>query len=215
MDTQIVLLIITLSYVIGSFPTAYLAGRANGINIFDVGSGNMGTTNVLRALGLGWGAVVFAVDIAKGILAVWLARQLAPETSQASASAISAVAVVTGHNWSFIASLISGSIRGGKGAATAGGTWLIIMPAFVLAIPLVIMALVVLTTRYMSLGVLITTITCGVILTALVATHQMDEAYLLYYLVGVMVFYRHRDNIKRLLAGNERRVGERAEISSK
>ncbi|MCL4877799.1 MAG: glycerol-3-phosphate acyltransferase [Anaerolineae bacterium] len=212
MDTQTVLLIITLSYVIGSFPTAYIVGRLNGFNIFNVGSGNMGTTNVLRALGLGWGAVVFLVDISKGILAVWLARQIAPGNSQASASAISAVAVVTGHNWSFIASLISGSIRGGKGAATAGGTWLIIMPAFVMAIPLVIMALIIATTRYMSLGVLVSTFVGGLILLGLVLTHQMDPAYLLYALVGLMVFYRHRDNIKRLLAGNERRLGERAEV---
>lgn len=212
MDTQTVLLIITLSYVIGSFPTAYIVGRLNGFNIFNVGSGNMGTTNVLRALGLGWGALVFLVDISKGILAVWLARQIAPGNSQASASAISAVSVVTGHNWSFIASLISGSIRGGKGAATAGGTWLIIMPAFVMAIPLVIMALIIATTRYMSLGVLVSTFVGGLILLGLVLTHQMDPAYLLYALVGLMVFYRHRDNIKRLLAGNERRLGERAEV---
>lgn len=212
MDTQIVLLIIALSYIIGSFPTAYIVSRINGFSIFEVGSGNMGTTNVLRSLGWAWGAVVFAIDIAKGILAVWLARQIAPDANHASASAISAVAVVTGHNWSFIASLISGSIRGGKGAATAGGTWLIIMPAFVLAVPLIIMALVILTTRYMSLGVLVTTVVCGLILTALVALNQMDEVYLLYYLVGAMLFYRHRDNIKRLLAGNERRVGERAEL---
>ncbi|MBZ0306549.1 MAG: glycerol-3-phosphate acyltransferase, partial [Anaerolineae bacterium] len=59
MDTQTVLLIITLSYVIGSFPTAYIVGRLNGFNIFNIGSGNMGTTNVLRSMGLGWGALVF------------------------------------------------------------------------------------------------------------------------------------------------------------
>lgn len=212
MDTQTVLLIITLSYVIGSFPTAYIVGRLNGFNIFNIGSGNMGTTNVLRSMGLGWGALVFVVDIAKGVLAVWLARQIAPDTAQASASAVSAVAVVSGHNWSFIASLISGSIRGGKGAATAGGTWLIIMPAFVMAVPLIILALVIATTRYMSLGVLTSTFVCGLILLALVLTNQMDPAYLIYALVGLMVFYRHRDNIRRLLAGNERRLGDRVEV---
>ncbi|HLA44758.1 MAG TPA: glycerol-3-phosphate acyltransferase, partial [Aggregatilineales bacterium] len=65
MDTNTVILVIALSYVIGSFPTAYIAGRIKGINIFDYGSGNMGTTNVVRTLGTAWGAIVFVIDIAK------------------------------------------------------------------------------------------------------------------------------------------------------
>ncbi len=62
--------VIVLSYAIGSFPTAYIAGRLNGINIFNYGSGNMGTTNTLRTLGLTWGIVVALGDLGKGILAV-------------------------------------------------------------------------------------------------------------------------------------------------
>jgi glycerol-3-phosphate acyltransferase PlsY len=59
MYLQTVTLVITLCYMIGSFPTAYLIGKLNGVNIFELGSGNMGTTNVLRTLGTYWGAVVF------------------------------------------------------------------------------------------------------------------------------------------------------------
>jgi glycerol-3-phosphate acyltransferase PlsY len=150
------------------------------------------------------------------VIAVWLAREIAHANndimSQASSSVVGAVAVVVGHNWSFFASLLTGSIRGGKGAATAGGTWLILMPMVVIAIPLIMMALIVVTTRYMSLGVLMSTITAAVVVGALVIFGQLEPVYLLYYAVGVMVFYRHRDNIKRLLAGNERRVGEKVQL---
>jgi glycerol-3-phosphate acyltransferase PlsY len=215
MYTQLVLIIIALGYIIGSFPTAYLIGRLNGVNIFELGSGNMGTTNVLRTLGTFWAILVGIGDFAKGIIAVWLGRELAaanPELmSQASASVISAVAVVVGHNWSFFASLLTGKIRGGKGAATAGGTWLIMMPAVVIALPLAIMALIVITTRYMSLGVLMSVVTAGVIIGVMLLTQQLEPVYILYYLVGVVVFYRHRENIQRLLQGNERRVGEKVQ----
>lgn len=216
MYLQTVAIVTILSYMIGSFPTAYLVGKLNGINIFEIGSGNMGTTNTLRALGTFWGVMVLIGDLSKGIIAVLLGRYIAdanPDTmSQASASVVSAVAVVVGHNWSFFASLLTGSIRGGKGAATAGGTWLILMPAMVIVIPLLMMAFVVLTTRYMSLGVLMSTAVGLVIMAALVAFGQLEPVYLLYSLVGVMIFYRHRENIERLLAGNERRVGEKAQL---
>jgi len=215
MYVQTVLTVIALSYMIGSFPTAYLVGKLNGVNIFELGSGNMGTTNVLRTLGWFWGAMVFIVDIGKGIFAVWLGKEIAAMNgdvmSQASAGVISALAVVVGHNWSFFATIITGSIRGGKGAATAGGTWIIMMPAVVIVIPMLVMLSVVALTRYMSLGVLVSTTTAALVIGLLVGMNELEPVYLLYWLVGVMVFYRHRDNIKRLLDGNERRVGEKVQ----
>ena len=218
MDTNTVILVIALSYVIGSFPTAYIAGRIKGINIFDYGSGNMGTTNVVRTLGTAWGAIVFVIDIAKGVLAVWVARQIAPAeplSTQASASTISAVAVVAGHNWSVIASLISGKVRGGKGAATAGGTWLVVMPAIAIVIPVFIMGVFVIPTRYMSLAVMTAAAVGALIIAVMVFNNQMEPIYLLYTLVAVMIIGRHHENIKRLLAGKERRLGERVDISHK
>ena len=135
MDWVNVLLVIVLSYAIGAFPSAYLIGRLNGINIFELGSGNMGATNVLRTLGWRWALTVFVLDVGKGILAVNLSARLADPAmlSATSAGVISAVAVVVGHNWSLFASLLTGTIRGGKGAATAAGTWLILLPLGVLA----------------------------------------------------------------------------------
>lgn len=210
---QTVLMVIVVSYMIGSFPTAYIIGRLNGINIFELGSGNMGTTNTLRALGTFWGAMVMIGDIAKGVIAVMIGREIAaasPGTmSQASASVVSAVAVVVGHNWSFFASLITGKIRGGKGAATAGGTWLILMPAVVIAVPMIVLAIIVLTTRYMSLGVLVGVTSGAILIMVLIGLQQLEPVYFLYLSVGLLIFYRHRENIQRLLAGNERRVGDR------
>ena len=77
-----ILLIIVGSYLIGSFPTAYFVGKARDINIFEVGSGNMGGTNVARAVGKGWAIFTGIVDVLKGIFAVWLARDvILPEQS--------------------------------------------------------------------------------------------------------------------------------------
>lgn len=216
MNTQTAFLVIALGYIIGSFPTAYLIGKLNNINIFNYGSGNMGATNVARTLGWGWAGLVFAIDIFKGILAVWIARQLAPSeplSTQASASLIGAISVVIGHNWSFFATMVTGSIRGGKGAATAAGTWLILMPAIVVAIPIVFLALVIITTRYMSLAVMVSSSVGGLIVIAMVAAGQLEPVYLLWLVMPAMIIVRHRENIERLWAGNERRLGERVQVS--
>lgn len=212
MDGVSVLLVIIVSYVIGSFPSAYLAGRANGIDIFDKGSGNMGTTNALRTLGLKWALVVLAFDLGKGIFAVLLSTHLVDPAVLAytSASVISAVAVVVGHNWSLFATLLTGTIRGGKGAATAMGTWLILMPIQILFIPVIVLLVTIIKTRYMSLGVLLSVATACIALGIWVGLGKLDTIYLAYYIVGAVIFFRFRDNIRRLLAGSERRIGESA-----
>jgi acyl phosphate:glycerol-3-phosphate acyltransferase len=214
MDWLNVLLVIVISYVIGSFPSAYLAGRLNGINIFELGSGNMGTTNTLRTLGWFWAVLVLAVDLGKGVFAVLLCARLTDPAvlSTTSASVISAIAVVVGHNWSLFASVLTGTIRGGKGAATAAGTWLILMPIQILFIPVIVMLITIVRTRYMSLGVLLSVVTAGLSVGILILLGQLDRVYLAYYLVGALIVYRFRDNIKRLLAGNERRIGESVQI---
>jgi glycerol-3-phosphate acyltransferase PlsY len=204
-----VVLVIIVSYIIGSFPTAYVVARAKGVDIFKVGSGNMGANNVARALGIQYGALVWAWDGLKGILAVLLARWFVPD-HQAAASVLAAVAAVAGHNWSFLATLITGSIRGGKGAATASGTFLLLAPTFLVAIVLALAALIVLLTRYVSLAVLTAVAVGGIGIVILVGFGLMDPVYSLYLLVAYMIFVRHRTNIYSLLAGKERRLGERA-----
>jgi glycerol-3-phosphate acyltransferase PlsY len=210
MQPEAIVFIFLLGYVMGSFPTAYIVARVKGIDIFQVGSGNMGANNVIRAVGWQYGAVVWFVDGAKGALAIMLARWLVPDHS-AAAGVLAAIAAVTGHNWSFLATLITGSIRGGKGAATASGTLILLAPTLLLALVLAVGALIVVITRYVSLGVLTAVAVAGFGFLILVLVGFLEPIYILYLLVAWMVFVRHRANITRLITGTERRLGERAQ----
>jgi len=215
MDLLTVIRTAVACYLIGAIPTAYLIGRLNGVNIFEVGSGNMGTTNAVRALGWGWGVVVLAIDVGKGVAAVALAMALLPN---GYAQVVGGLAAILGHNWSLFAALLTGRLRGGKGAATWMGTFLMIAPTPSIALVVGLLAVIILLTRYVSLGVLLS-VAAGAISLAVLATNQIagmpalvgaKEAYLAYgVLAAAMIFYRHRDNIRRLLAGTERRLGER------
>ncbi len=203
-----------MCYIIGSFPTAYLIGRLHRINIFEVGSGNMGANNVTRALGVKWGVLVWMLDSGKGVLAVLLARLIMPWDPWA-ASVIGAIAVVIGHNWSLLAALVTGTLRGGKGAATAGGTWIIMMAPwwYIVVITITLWGLIVLITRYVSLAVLVS-VAIGTIWALLLiggGAANVPPVYVFYIvLVALMIYVRHWKNIQSLLAGRERRLGERA-----
>jgi len=209
MDLVSVVLIIVAGYLIGSFPTAYLVARTRGVDIFTVGSGNMGATNVTRALGWRYGLLVWAWDGIKGVVVVLLARALVPD-DRTAASVIGAVAVVAGHNWSFLATIITGSIRGGKGAATAMGTFLLLAPTFIVALTLGLAAAVILLTRFVSLAVLTAVAAGAVAILIMVIVGSLDPVYTVYLLVAYMIFWRHRSNIYSLIQGRERRLGERA-----
>lgn len=216
-NAVLVILCIVVSYLIGSFPTAFLVGKAKNVNIFEVGSGNMGGTNVARALGKGWAIFTGLVDIAKGIFAVWLARDVILPQHIGMATSIAATSVVVGHNWSLFATVLTASIkegklrlivRGGKGAATAFGAMIMIQPLQIL-VAAIIGIVVVARTRYVSLGVLIGFAVANVWLVLLVGT-EFQKPILLLYVVAltVMLLLRHRGNLQRLMAGTERRYGE-------
>ncbi len=203
-----------VSYALGGFPSAYVIGKLNGIDIFKIGSGNMGATNVLRALGFKWALLVWLMDTGKGVLAVLLARSLLAGDPTLN-SVIAGIGAVVGHSWSLPVRLITGQLRGGKGAATAGGTWLIIFfPwAHLIFVPLSVMFAVIIATRYVSLAVLATAAT-GLLIALHLVTHNAANAsplYLVYALSVVgLVYYRHRENIQRLREGRERRIGDPA-----
>lgn len=208
MRPELVVIIFILGYVMGSFPTAYLVARSKGIDIFAVGSGNMGANNVFRAIGLQYGLLVWLIDGSKGVVAIILARWIAGGDHIAAASVLAALGAVTGHNWSFVATLITGSIRGGKGAATASGTLILLAPTLLLALVLMIGTAIALLTRYISLGVLVAMAVAGLGFLILVLVGFLEPIHILYLLVVWMVFVRHRANITRLLTGTERRMGE-------
>lgn len=204
-------LVVLASYLLGSIPTAYLVARYKKINIFEIGSGNMGGTNVARAMGLGWGAVVYAIDIVKGIIAVVIATTFIMPQHRTTATVIAAIAVVVGHNWSLFAALITGTLRGGKGAATAFGTILMIAPFQLIAVISIGGALVIALTRYVSLGVLVMLSVATVWMLVLLGQQALPWEYGVYTLsVVAIILWRFRDNIQRLLQGKERRLGERA-----
>jgi len=206
---QSVIVVVVISYLLGAIPMAYLIARLKQVNIFEVGSGNMGATNVSRALGYGWGILVWALDMAKGIVAILIARQVMSD-SVAAATALAALMGIVGHNWSIFAARITGKLRGGKGAAIALGTLLIIAPGIVLAITLV-GSVILFLTRYVSLAVLVMFGIATLWMIVLVDQNAMPIEYRSYsLLVAALILYRFRENIERLLRGTERRLGERA-----
>ena len=210
-DLGQVLLVVVISYLLGSIPTAYLVGRMRHVNIFEIGSGNMGATNVIRATGgIGWGLVVWFFDSTKGIIAMLIASRLMPENPVA-ATVLAAIVAVIGHNWSLFATLLTGTIRGGKGAATAFGTLILIVPLQLIAVMLLICGVIIAVTRYISLGVLVMFGLAVVWLLLMISQHVIPFDYLFYALgITALILLRFRENIQRIAAGTERRFGERA-----
>jgi glycerol-3-phosphate acyltransferase PlsY len=209
-----ILIIIVSSYLFGAIPTAYLIGRIRNINIFEEGSGNMGATNVVRSMGLGWGALTWFFDSSKGIIAVLIAGLIMPHNT-AAATILAALAAIAGHNWSLFVRIITGTIRGGKGAAVTFGTLLMIVPLQIIAMMLAVCGLIIALTRYVSLGVLIM-FTLGMAWIVLrVSQGAMPWEYTFYAVIALLLLYlRFQENIKRLLNGTERRIFDRATRAS-
>ncbi|MDX2078924.1 MAG: glycerol-3-phosphate 1-O-acyltransferase PlsY [bacterium] len=204
-----ILLVVILSYLMGSIPTAYLVGRLHNIDIFAVGSGNMGATNVSRAIGFKWGVLVLAIDALKGVLAIVLSKVIAPDLGML-ATTLSAVVVIIGHNWSLFATLLTGTLRGGKGAATAFGTLLMIAPSYVIIGIMFVGGFILARTRYVSLAVLTMVALAVIWLTILALQHTLDTMVIFYcWALSVLIIVRFRENIQRLAEGKERRFGDR------
>ena len=186
------------AYLVGSLPFSYWVVRwTRGIDVRQVGSGNPGATNVLRAAGPAWAATALGLDALKGVLPVMLAGALWPETALAAWAAFGAVC---GHVFSFFL-----RFRGGKGVATAAGALgAISLPA--LGVGVAIFATCVLLTRYVSLGSIAAAVAFPVALWWF-GSHGGSRALLPVVLIALLVVVRHRANITRLLAGEEARLG--------
>ncbi len=204
-----IVLVAIVSYLLGSFPTAYVIGRLRNVNIFEVGSGNMGATNISRALGLGWGILVWLVDSAKGIIAIIVSAYILP-MQPALATTLAAIASVIGHNWSALVAMITGRLRGGKGASTAWGTLLVVAPLQAL-IGFGVALTIIIATRFVSLGVLVMFAIATLWTLVLSAQGAIPSVYMVYSVViAALIFLRFRENIDRLLSGTERKLGDRA-----
>jgi glycerol-3-phosphate acyltransferase PlsY len=203
--------VVALGYLIGAVPVGLVVGRSvAGVDIRRHGSQRIGATNALRTLGARWALVVFALDVAKGLAAVLLARWLYQAGAPGSPdwlAAAAGVAAVVGHNWSVFI-----GFTGGRGVATAAGGLLALAP-LALAIVIPIVAVVVWRTRFVSLGSL-TAAALAIGLTAAFAMTGVGSTAAVGYAVagGALVWASHRDNIDRLRAGTERRIGEREAV---
>lgn len=194
-----------LSYMSGSIPAAYLAGKWSGVDLRAHGSGNLGATNVLRVLGARVGITVFLVDIAKGALPVWF---LPPLTAAAGDTRTwiavgCGVAAILGH----IRPLFLGFSKGGKGVATACGVFLALAPLQTL-LTLVVFAAVVFASGYVSLSSLTSAVALPVFLA--VSAGMQSPLFSVSLLTGAFVFWTHRTNIDRLMKGTEYRFGKAA-----
>lgn len=201
---------VLIGYVFGLFQTSYIYGRMHGIDIRDHGSGNAGTTNMMRTMGKKAGFITFGGDCLKCVLAVTLTRILFSSKYPEMIPLMefyAAAGTILGHNFPFYL-----KFRGGKGiAATAG---LVVSFNWIMTIlSILIFGTTVLTTHYVSLGSLLVYV--GIMIELVVLGQcgyfQMSQPLLLeLYAVGfflaAMAFWKHRENIKRLSNGTERKT---------
>ncbi len=194
----------SLTYVLGAIPTGLLVGRLyGGIDVRNYGSRSTGATNVLRTLGPGASLCVAAADFLKGLLAVLLIRQLYPQ--QRWMHGLAAFSAAVGHNWPLFA-----GFRGGKGVLTSLGGLILLHPPTTCAV-VGVGVLVLWRTRYASLASLSGAIVAVVSLVGAALRRNVPTAYAVWGLASAaLVVLRHHENISRLLAGTERRLGERA-----
>ena len=186
-------LAVAIAYLLGSIPFAFLAGKARGVDLRTVGSGNLGAANVFRNLGRGWGIAVMAADIGKGVVAVLIAKAIADDPWPA----IAAGAAMAGHIFP-----VWLRFKGGKGVAVGGGALIGLVPVAA-AISLAIWLVVLLTTRFSSLA----SITAAI--AAPIVTILLDEPWssVIFVTLGsIAVLVLHRGNMARLIRHEESRI---------
>lgn len=193
------LVTLILAYIIGSIPTGYIIVKAKtGQDIRTVGSGSTGATNVKRVLGKNWFFIVMALDAIKGALPVILAKLFVTAgISLGLAPVIAAVAVIIGHSKSCFL-----GFKGGKSVASGVGTILALnwMVGLIIA---VVWGIITYATKYVSVGSMIALFISPFLMYFLGA----PIAYVAYCALGaVYIIYLHRENIKRLINGNENKV---------
>ena len=189
-----------VAYLTGSISWGYMVlVMARGEDIRDFGSGRTGMSNMLRTGGGKSAAIVFVLDCSKGILAVLLARYTigvgAPEV-------VAALAVLCGHNWPVFL-----RFRGGRGILPSLGSLAVMAPWVALAGG-VLFTIITLSSRYLSLGSIMGVMFIALLSLALTLWWGHHQIYTVYVFVGgAVIIWQHRDNIRRLLNGTERRVG--------
>lgn len=190
--------VIIISYLFGSISfSVLLAKMLKGIDIRQHGSGNAGATNTLRILGKGPAIIVLCLDIIKGIVAIWIGRWLGGDSTWTPA--LCGIAAIVGHNWPLYF-----HFRGGKGIATTIGV--LVSFSFLPALYAGILAiLVIIVTRYVSLGSLVFVALTPVFL--LISGGYTSSVFWTSIIICLFAFWRHRGNIVKIARGCENKIG--------
>ena len=209
------------AYLLGSIPTGFLVAKAKGIDIRNVGSGNIGATNAMRVLGKPAGIFVLLMDALKGYAACaflcplifnWFAPHLSglivyfrdePAKLQTRFCLVAGIFAVLGHNYTCWL-----KFKGGKGIATTAGVYLALAP-WALLVALVVFILAILLTKYVSVGSIAAAIALPV--TVCIMSPQNLFLCIVTTALGALAIYKHKSNIQRLLAGTENRLGKKSE----
>lgn len=192
---------IIAAYLIGSIPTSYLVGRVRGIDVRKEGSGNVGATNALRVIGKLPALIVLIADIFKGVFAVTFLASFFYNTGIAVNynlfRTLLGLSTIAGHNWSIFL-----KFKGGKGVATSCGVLMVLLPA-AMAVAASVFFITVWRTKYVSLGSILLSITVPIV----AALSGKDFVLvMLSVTICIIICYRHKSNITRLLTGTENRI---------
>ena len=201
---------LVIGYALGLFQTAYIYGKLHGIDIRNYGSGNAGTTNTMRVLGTKAGLIVLVGDILKCVLAVVIAGLLFGDSHSDIIYLLklyAAAGAILGHNFPFYL-----HFKGGKGIAATAGLILSFHPYFIPVGALLFFGAFC-TTHYVSLGSLL--VYAGFMIEMVVLGQmgvfgmpqaQLIELYIIAAFLTIMAYYKHRENIGRLIRGEERKT---------
>ena len=202
------LLVVALSYLMGSIPWGYLFARAKGIDIRQKGSGNIGAANAFRVMGKKWGYLVFVCDLLKGLLAVELGFLIGAlfQINPSLGGVIAGIMCVVGHDYP-----VWLGFNGGKGIATLVGTVLALFSPLVCVLFGAVWVVAFLIGRYTSLASIIAVVTLPIAAALIVSKSDPGFPLLVGFciLMAALALWRHRSNIVRLLNGTENRFGKR------
>lgn len=195
-----ILLIMLISYSIGNFSTSYILGKLiKKTDIRTKGSGNAGATNALRVFGKKIAIVTFLLDALKGVIAVIIGQMILGYTG----GLIAGVFAVIGHDFPIVL-----KFKGGKGIATTIGAATFINPIPAI-IAIIIGLIIIIKTKYVSLGSVSAIALVPFI--ALLTVNPFDLKYILFLVsLSLLAIFRHKSNIKRLLNGEESKIGQKA-----
>ena len=204
---------LVIGYVLGMFQTSYIYGKVHGIDIREHGSGNAGTTNMMRTMGTKAGLITFAGDVLKTFAAIWLCvfifRNSHPDIIPLI-KCYAAAGAILGHNFPFYL-----NFKGGKGIACTAG-FVISLDPVMTAVGIIVFFSIFFTTHYVSLGSIMVYVTLIIEFAVFGAFHlflfkgvpdsAVMESCLIALFLTVMALYKHRENFKRLISGTEKKT---------